>query len=158
MPSSGVMVTAVSQLRSKEIMMTVNSDRVYSPVLSCEVPMAAKASTAMIVAPRSGHAVCLTTSSAALRLSMPCWKRINMPSTTTIALSTSMPSAIISAPSEIRSSSTPAMLIKMKLPQIVRNSTKPIRSPLRNPMKKSRTTMTIATAWSRLTTNPCIEV
>ncbi len=117
--------------------------------------MAANASTAMTVAPKSGHAVCFTTATAALVRSMPCWRRTSMPSTTTMALSTSMPSAMISAPSEIRSSVTPAADMKMKLPAIVRNSTKPMSRPLRRPMKNSSTTMTIATACSRLTTKLC---
>ena len=57
MPSNGVTVTAVSQLNISDIMMTVNNERVYSPVLSCEVPMAANASTAITVAPSNGIAV-----------------------------------------------------------------------------------------------------
>ncbi len=41
--------------------------------------------------------------------------------------------------------------MKMNVPQIVTASTKPMMRPLRNPMKASNTTMTMATAWNRLT-------
>ena len=47
---------------------------------------------------------------------------------------------------------------KMKLPQIVSSRTKPISSPLRSPMKKSSTTITMATASTRLMTKPLIAV
>ena len=157
-PSSGVTVTAVTQLSKSEIMMTVYRERVYSPVESCEVPIAANASTAITVAPNRGQAVCLTTSRAALRRSMPCWNRISMPSTMTIALSTSMPSAMISAPRDIRSRVTSCKLIKMKLPQIVRSRMKPMSRPLRSPMKNSSTTTTMTIAWRRLMTKPWIAV
>ena len=55
--SNGVVVTAVTQLSISEIRMTLNRLRVYSPVLSLEVPMAAKATTATTVAPSKGMAV-----------------------------------------------------------------------------------------------------
>ena len=93
-----------------------------------------------------------------MRLSIPRWNRISMPSTITIALSTSMPSAMISAPSDIRSRLTLAMLMKMKLPQIVRKRMNPISRPLRSPMKNSSTTITMATACKRLTTKLEIAV
>ena len=107
-----------------------------------------------MVAPSSGIAVCLTISIEPFLASMPFSRRTSTPSTTTMALSTSMPSAIISAPREIRSSATSIGDIKIKVPAIVTISTKPIRIPLRSPMKNSSTTITMATAWSRLTTNP----
>jgi hypothetical protein len=88
----------VIQLSSSEISMTRNSERVYSPVLSGEKPIGTKARTAMKVAPSKGMAVCWVISLAALMRSMPREIRTRMPSVTTIALSTSMPSAMISAP------------------------------------------------------------
>ncbi len=48
-----------------------------------------------------------TTSLAATEASMPCLIRINIPSAITMALSTSIPSAIISAPRETLCSSMP---------------------------------------------------
>ncbi len=81
-----------------------------------------------------------------------------MPSTTTMALSTSIPRAMIRAPREMRSSATPIGARKMNEPTIVSTRMKPIRSPERTPMKKSSTTMTINTACHRLVTNPAIAV
>ena len=116
--------------------------------------MAANARIAMTVAPSSGIAVCLTTSIEPFLASIPFSRRTSTPSTTTMALSTSMPSAIISAPREIRSSATSIGAIKMKVPAIVTISTKPISMPLRSPMKNSSTIMTMATASSKLITKP----
>ena len=64
--------------------------------------MGAKAVIAMMVAPSKGHFVCLTTELAACNLVMPRCKPMSMPSVTTMALSTSIPSAMMSPPREIR--------------------------------------------------------
>ncbi len=40
--------------------------------------------------------------------------------------------------------------MKMKVPLMVSTRTKPISRPLRSPMKTSSTTITMATAWIRL--------
>ena len=76
-------------------------------MLSSESPIAAKAVMAMAVAPSSGSWACAVTSRAASSLSCPARIRTIIPSVMTIALSTSMPSAMISAPSEIRCSGMP---------------------------------------------------
>ena len=155
--SSGVTVTAVTQLKESDTSTTWKSERQNSPVLSSEVPMAAKARMAMAVAPSSGIADCFTTSMAASRgVHAALLTHEHTPSTMTIALSTSMPRAMISAPREMRSRATPQGSRKMKLPTIVSTSTKPISTPLRRPMKKSSTTITISTAWSRLPVKPWI--
>ncbi len=75
-----------------------------------------------------------------------------MPSVTTMALSTSMPSAMISAPSEMRCIAMPAPYIAISVPATVSTSTAPMISPLRRPMKSSSTTTTMATAPARLAT------
>ena len=126
-------------------------------MLSSEVPIEAKARTAITVAPSSGIMFWLTTSEAALIRSIPRSIRTCMPSMMTIALSTSMPSAMISAPREIRSRMTPCICMKMKVPKIVRNRIPPMMAPLLIPMKIISTTNTIATASSRFTMKPLIE-
>ncbi|MNQ87527.1 hypothetical protein D3C85_1027530 [compost metagenome] len=156
--SSGVTVTAVTQLSSNETVTTWNSERQNSPVASFEVPIAAKARIAIRVAPSSGQADCLTTVEAARSALSPFCMRMSTPSTTTMALSTSMPSAMINAPSEIRSSATPIGSRNRKEPAMVNSSTKPISSPLRRPMNSSRTATTMATASSRLSTKPEMAV
>ena len=60
-----MVVTAVNQLIDNEMRMTENKERVYSPVESWDVPMAANAAIATAVALRRGIAVCPTTSLAA---------------------------------------------------------------------------------------------
>ncbi len=140
------MVMAVSQLRNSEYISTQNSDPANSPVESGDRPMGAKASTAMKVAPSNGHMVCLTIALAASSLVWPRCRPIKMPSVMTIALSTSMPRAMISAPSEMRWSSMSFCSIRMNVPLQVRNSTIPISTPLLMPMKNNSTTMTMATA------------
>ena len=120
--------------------------------------MAANARMAITVAPSRGIAVCLTTSMAACLASSPFCRRTSTPSTTTMALSTSMPRAMIRAPSEMRSRATPMGARKMKLPAMVNSNTKPISRPLRSPMNNSSTTMTMATACIRLTRKPRMAV
>ena len=83
----------------------------------------------MTVAPNSGILACATTSFAAFNRFTPDWIFICMPSTTTIALSTSMPSAIINAPKEIRSSVISYIPITSNVPQIVTNKMAPIIKP-----------------------------
>ena len=111
----------------------------------------------MAVAPNSGKAVCPITSLAASRGSFPTCMRTRIPSVTTIALSTSMPRAMIRPPKEIRSRMIPFIPMMMKDPMIVVTSTPPMISPLRRPMKMRRTTITMATASIRLRIKPLIE-
>jgi hypothetical protein len=154
----GVVVTATTQLRLSEMRMTVKRLRQNSPVASFEVPMAAKARIATTVAPRSGIAVCPTTSLAASVASCPASMRTLIPSTTTMALSTSMPRAMIRAPREILSRVTPMVPMKRKVPEMVRKRIVPMMSPLRRPMKRRSTTTTMATACPRVTMKPSMAV
>ena len=118
----------------------------YSPVASSESPIDAKAKIATIVAASKGNAVCFITFEAASLGSIPLLSRTKIPSTTTIALSTSIPRAIINAPKETRSSITPKEFIKIKVARIVTKRTLPMIKPLRNPIKTNNTKTTIATA------------
>ncbi len=154
---SGVMVTAVNQLIISEIRITENSERQYSPVLSGDRPIAPKAATATTVAPSSGIAVCPTTSFAAVSPSVPCSIFTRIPSVTTIALSTSMPSAMTSAPSEMRSRMIPCICMMMNVPMIVTSRIEPMIVALRRPMNSISTTITIATASARLIRKPLID-
>jgi len=120
--------------------------------------MAPNAMMATAVAPSSGMEVWATTSLAASSAAWPFFMRTSTPSTTTMALSTSMPSAMINAPSEMRSRATSHGPMKMNVPQMVSARMAPMMSPLRRPMNTSSTTMTMATAWTRLTRKPSIAV
>ncbi len=157
-PKRGVTVIASTQLMESEYRITINSDRQYSPVESFEAPMAAKARMATIVAPNSGHIVCLTMSIAASVAVLPfCWP-IRMPSTTTMALSTSIPKAMIRAPRLMRSSITPALSIGINVAKTVRIKMAPITKALRNPMANMSTPMTMTTASIRLMTKLSMAV
>ncbi|OPZ41070.1 MAG: hypothetical protein BWY99_00235 [Synergistetes bacterium ADurb.BinA166] len=94
-------VTARIQLSSRDMLTTWNRLLQNSPVLSGESPIGAKAIAAMIVAPSRGTWVCLTTSIAEDAPSRPLCIPTRIPSATTMALSTSMPSAIMRAPREM---------------------------------------------------------
>ena len=104
---------------------------------------------AITVAPSSGQTVCLTTSLAACNLDSPRFMPTRIPSVTTMALSTSIPSAIISAPREIRCRSMASTFITMNVPRMVSSSTPPISTPERKPMNTSKTAITMATASPR---------
>ena len=81
-----------------------------------------------------------------------------MPSVTTIALSTIMPMAMISAPSETRCRSMPAMAITMNAPRIGNTSPLiPMMIPARSPMVNANRANTIATASRRLTMKARID-
>ena len=70
-----------------------------------------------------------------------------------IALSVSMHSAIMSAPSEIRSiKMSPFMYMTKNVAMIVRKSTRPMIKPVLRPIANNSTTKTIATALARLNT------
>ena len=79
--------------------------------------------------------------------------RVIMPSVTTMALSTSMPIAIIMAPSEMRCSSMPAAAITPMVPVTVSNSTAPTITPARHPMNKHSAAMTVVMEAVRLSKN-----
>ena len=148
----------MNQLSISEISSTVNKVPQYSPVESSDNPIGANAVTAITVAPNSGHLVCVTMSVAACSLVRPFWVPISIPSTTTMALSTSIPSAMTKAPSEIRCKSMAKYFIKMKVPNTVNNKIKPISKPERKPIKKRSTTITIPTACAKLITKPLTDL
>ena len=145
---------ASTQLISSEISSTRNSERQYSPVLSCEAPIGANDRIATAVAPSSGHWVCFTTASAALTLSSPFCAAISTPSVMTMALSTSIPSAMMNAPRLIRSNRMPRFCMISTVLITVTTSTTPISTPLCIPMVSNRTATTMTTASIRLTRKP----
>ena len=145
---------ASTQLSSSEIMMTRKSERQYSPVLSCEAPMGANASTATAVAPRSGHLFCSTMAMAAFTLSRPFCAATSTPSAMTMALSTSIPSAMMNAPRLMRSSRMPIHFMTISDAMTVTTSTTPMSTPLRSPIATSSTATTMITDSTRLIMNP----
>ena len=137
---------AATQLMAREMKMTQKRELQYSPVLSSDNPIAAKAITAMAVAPKSGHWHCETVSRMTAILSSPLSIRTFIPSVMTIALSVSMQSAMMNAPREMRSNRMLLKYITMIVARIVKSSTTPIIIPARKPIAKRSTTNTIVTA------------
>ena len=148
---------AVIQLSKSDINNTQNKLPANSPVASELKPIGANAVIPITVAPSSGHLVCSTILTAAFNLVWPRFKFINMPSVTTMALSTSIPRAIISAPREIRCRSMANNFINIKVPKTVSNKIPPIKIPLFNPINISSTTITMAIASTRLTIKPSTD-
>ena len=111
-----------------------------------------------MVAPSRGHLVWVTMSEAACIRVRPFCIPIKIPSTTTMALSTSIPSAITKAPREIRCKSIASHFMKTKVPNTVNSKIKPIKSPERNPIKNSSTIITMATDSPKLSTNPLTDL
>ena len=111
----------------------------------------------MTVAANSGKRVVVTAAMADSRGLSPCLMRVIMPSVTTMALSTSMPIAIIMAPSEMRCSSMPAAAITPIVPVTVSNSTAPTITPARHPMNKHSAAMTVVMEAVRLSKNWVID-
>ncbi len=115
--------------------------------------------TATTVAPSSGMEGWDAASIAALMRSMPFCKRTITPSATTIALSTIIPMAMMSAPSDMRCRSSPIRAMARNVTTIT--MTRPVRPTTRDdrsPMASHRTPITMATAWARLIRNDRIAV
>ena len=107
----------------------------------------------MTVAASKGKRVVATAAIADSRGLKPCLIRVIMPSVTTMALSTSMPIAIIIAPSEIRCSSIPAVAITPIVPVTVSNSTAPTMTPARQPINRHSAAMTVVMEAVRFSRN-----
>ncbi len=142
----GVSQTATSQENNSAIITVQNREPAYSPVASGENPIGEKARKPTTVPPSSGHLVWFTMATEALAGDSPRCTLTSVPSTTTMALSTSIPSAMISAPSEIRCMSSPYNNMPNSVPAMVTNRMPPIRMPDRSPMNTSKVPTTITSA------------
>ncbi len=145
---------AVIQLINSEIINTWNKERQNSPAAFCDKPMGAKAIMAITVAPNNGHWVWDTICLAASKRVLPRRIPIKMPSVTTMALSTNIPRAIMSAPREMSCSSIPSTFITIKVPRIVSSKIRPINRPERNPINSRSTAITMAMDSIRLIKKP----
>ena len=135
-------------------MSTQNIAFMIWPLSESDSPKGVKARMAMRVEASRGQRVCLTMARQASRLPTPRITPTMAPSTTTIALSTSIPRAMISAPSDNRCNSQPSIFIRMKVPSTVSSRVAPTIRPLRQPMVTSNAQITITTAAPRLSRKP----
>ena len=139
------MVIASNQESIKEIATTWKRDTKKCPLLSSDRLIGANARMPIIVAPRSAYWVRATDWIAAFWGVKPRRTPTTMPSAITMPLSTSMPIANMSAPSEIRCNSTPMIHMISMVPMTVRNRTTPTTVPARQPMKRFSAMMTVST-------------
>ena len=108
----------------------------------------------MTVAASSGMAVEEQARRIATRLRMPRCMFTSAASDTTMALSTSMPIAMMIAASDIRCRAIPCMCITISVAKMEKTSPLPIRMPFFTPMKKSSTATTVTTEIIRFRINP----
>ena len=94
---------------------------------------------------------------AALFRSIPCCSRTDIPSATTMELSTIIPREMTSAPRDMRCRSIPKIAMNIKVARIVRTSPVPMTTPMRQPMASVSTARTMATASMRLMKKPFID-
>ena len=134
--------------------MTQNKEPAYSPISVGDKPIALKARMPTTVPPSKGNCVPLTTAIAALWACSPFCMRTKMPSVTTMALSTSIPRAMIKAPSDTRCMAISSIYMAIKVPATVSNNTSPTITPLRQPINRISTSTTIATAAAKFSTKP----
>ena len=114
--------------------------------------MGRKAIMAISVAPNRGIAVCRPMAVMASILFFPAFRSTRMPSTMTMALSTSIPIANTNAANDTRCM-VPSMVSRNKKePNTVTTKLIPIINPLLNPMVSMRINTTIMTDSIRLMT------
>ena len=112
--------------------------------------MGMKARMAMSVAPSSGMAVFLPMEVRASARGLPLRRSTSMPSTMTMALSTSIPMARMNAAKDTRCNVPSKPLRTRNEPKTMTANDMPSITPDLNPMKKISTTTTITTDSSRL--------
>ena len=113
--------------------------------------------TAITVAPSRGHAWPLAAATAALTRSVPRCMRTTMLSDTKQELSTIMPMAMISAPSDMRCRSMPNTAMAANVPRMMNISIEPMMRPIFSPLGMIKTTSTMPTAISKLSRNALID-
>ena len=151
----GTTVMANIQLYISEIITTQNRCPVYSAVEPGAKPIGAKASIPTSVPPNKGQIdrliIFLTISSFLSPRCVP----TSMPSVTTMALSTNIPSAMINAPNEMRCMGMFNRYIVASVAAIVMIKVAPIIMDDFIPMKKNKVTSTMASAATTFNTKLC---
>ena len=115
--------------------------------------MGRKARMAISVAPSRGMAVFCPMEVSASRRDLPILWSTRMPSTMTMALSTSMPIARMKLASDTRCKVPSKPFSTANEPNTITTRLPPMMTPLFSPMKKMSTTTTMSTDSSRFTRN-----
>ena len=146
---SGTCTSASTQLSSKDTASTMNRSRVYTPAVSGDRKMGRKAMMAISVA---GIAVWRPMAVIASMRFLPAFRSTSMPSTMTMALSTSIPIASTKAASDTRCMVPSAVYRNRNEPNTVTMRLMPMMIPLLKPMASIRITTTMMTDSIRLMT------
>ena len=149
---SGTCTSASTQLSSKDTASTMNRSRVYTPAVSGDRKMGRKAMMAISVAPSRGIAVWRPMAVIASMRFLPAFRSTSMPSTMTMALSTSIPIASTKAASDTRCMVPSAVYRNRNEPNTVTMRLMPMMIPLLKPMASIRITTTMMTDSIRLMT------
>jgi len=141
-----VKVTATIQETISAVATTQKMPPAYSPTAERAKPIGTKPTAVASVPQNMGAAVTVQAWAAAFATSQPSSSFTSMDSIAMIASSTRSPSAMISAPSEMRSSAMPSASITMKVRPSVAGTAMPTISPARSPMARMLTPITTASA------------
>ena len=145
-PSSGAKMTATAHDTSRAMATTVNIENVYSPAALFANPIGMKPTTVTSVPVSIGNAVDVYANVAARAESNPSSSLVTIISTVIIASSTSRPRAMMSAPSDTRCRSIPAISIATKTAASTSGMEQATTAPARRPRLRKLTPNTIAIA------------
>src|ERR1700712_546664 len=153
-PSSGVNNTATTQETSSDTAITTNSVNVNSPAELALRPTGMKPATVTNVPVNMGNAVVVYTAVAALVRVSPASSLATIISTAIMASSTNRPSAMISAPREMRCIEMPRYCITLKVIASTIGIASATTKPARRPKLTKLTASTITTASNSARTKP----
>ncbi len=149
--------TATTQDRRSAIPTTWKIEMVYSPALDLASPTGRKPAAVISVPVSMGKAVAVKAKVAARVRSQPSSSLSTIISTAMIASSTSRPSAMINAPSEMRCRSMPSAYIARKVIARTSGIDSATTMPVRQPSERKLTASTMAIASARLLVNSWID-
>ena len=156
LPNVVVCVSANTQLSPSDMARTTNNGFTISATAEGARYKGKKEQMAMNVAPNSPHCGPVAPLISALRRSTPRAIAIWALSVTTMALSTSIPMAMINPANEVRFSPTPRKDMISIVPPIEKISDEPISTPARSPITSMMMTITIRIDSTRLIINPLL--
>src|SRR6201987_2264326 len=152
-PIEGVKITATNQDATSAIATIQKMPPAYSPTEELAKPIGRKPAAVTSVPVSIGKAVDSQAKDAALIRSQPCSIFTTIISTAMMASSTSRPSAMISAPSEMRCKSMPITFMTMKTIASTSGTEAATTNPVRQPSARKETNNTIANASTKESTN-----
>src|ERR1700760_1598562 len=146
-------MTATNQEATSAIATTQKMLPAYSPTAELAKPMGRKPAAVTSVPVNIGNAVDSQAKDAALMRSQPCSIFTTIISTAMMASSTKRPSAMISAPKEMRCRSISITFMTMNTIASTSGTEAATTNPVRQPNARNETNSTIASASTKESTN-----